>query len=69
MKKTKVIAGTNLPARPPLLFSMVVYLMLEHFNAAGWVYGVAGTIAMIFWICFFVNLFVQGSVDIFKKSE
>lgn len=69
MKKTKVIARTNLPTRPPLLFSMVVYLMLEHFNAAGWVYGIVGTIAVIFWICFFVNLFDQDSVDIFKKSE
>lgn len=39
-------------AQTPLTSCLVYFLLLEHFNAPGWTYGVLGTIAVIAFICF-----------------
>jgi hypothetical protein len=39
MKKTKVIARKNLPAKFPILSTVVAYLLLDKLNAVDLVWG------------------------------
>lgn len=64
----KVINRKNLPVRSPLMFSIVMWLLLDRLSAAGWVYGVAGTLCAILWVIFFVVLFKEDQVDLFSSN-
>jgi len=68
-KTMKVIKYENLPARKPLLFTAVLYLFLDKFNAPGYVWGICGTLMLLFWIGYFAKLYKQEKVDIFKKKS
>lgn len=52
----KVLSWQQMPMRSPLILSMVTWLMLDRFDAVGWVYGVVGTMVVILWIAFFCSL-------------
>jgi len=70
MKKRKIaIKSSSLPARSPVTFAAVNWLLLEHWDAPGWAYGVLWTIvalAAINWIvcqCTTVEQDVPGFGD------
>lgn len=65
----KVISRKNVPSYPPLLFTIVMWLLLDRVQAAGWVWGVVGTLVAIIWIGFIINVSKEDQTDIFKKSD
>ena len=64
--KTKVVANKNLPVPMPLQFSLICYLLLDKFQAAGWVWGAVGVILALLWIVYFIAIFSTEQVDLFK---
>ena len=44
------------------------FLALKYFKAPQWLYGVAGAIAVILIITFFVRLFTEEGVDVVDRS-
>ena len=69
MKRVKVIKRVNSPAKLPLTFTAVAYLLLDKFNVTEWVWGAAGIILLIMWIGSITALFMQDCIDIFDKSQ
>jgi len=45
-----VIPWGQLPAQLPTQTTALVYLLLEHFDAPGWVWGVVGTMLALIWV-------------------
>ena len=66
MKQRKVVSGKNLAMRSPLLVTLVFYLLLDRFDAAGWVWGVVGTIMAILWVIWIVDIFNIEQVEVIK---
>lgn len=64
MKQTKVIANKNLPARAPLWASMVAWLMLDRFDAPGWVFGVVGCLFVLLWLAYICTWFTHESTEL-----
>lgn len=68
MKKIKVISNKNLPARPPLWSSMTAWLMLDRFDAPGWVYGVVGCLFVLLWIFYFCTWVTHEATELRELS-
>lgn len=62
--KDKVISRKQLPTVLPLNSSMVCALVLDRVNAAGWVWGVCGTLFALAWVAALVCLYKQNEVEI-----
>lgn len=62
--KKRVISRKNLPKRIPLYQAMVAYLMLDKFNASGWVWGVVGTIFFLVTIVSFHDIMTEDEVEL-----
>ena len=45
-----VIPWNHLPAQLPTQTTALVYLLLEHFDAPGWVWGVVCTMLALIWV-------------------
>lgn len=69
MKKSKVIAYKNLPAKMPIVSSAVAYLFLDKFNAPGWVWGVVITLFSLLWIICIVAKIIQEEVEVIKPAD
>ena len=59
MKRVKVIPFANLPTRPPLTLTGLIYLLLDHFKAPGWVQGAVYTVLALLWIVCIFAMFGQ----------
>lgn len=64
MKRKKVLSWKQLPAKPPFLFGMVCWLLLDRFSAAGWVWGVVGTLVGIMFIGWVYSLFTEDQIEL-----
>jgi hypothetical protein len=69
MEKRKVIITKNLPGRYPLQLTVIVYLVLDKFNADGWVWGVCGAFMFILWLAAIFDNATSEKVDIFKDKQ
>lgn len=69
MKKHKVFDRKQLPAHLPLLSTMVAYLMLDKFNAVGWVWGCVGTVYAILWLGSIISLLTEEPIDLLNKND
>jgi hypothetical protein len=67
LKKPKVVAHKNLPAKLPIVGTMVWWMVLDKLQAPGWLWGVAGTLGVVFWAFSITALYLQDSQDIFKN--
>jgi len=54
-----VIPWDALPAQLPVQTTAVVYLLLEHFDAPGLVWGVVGTLLALLWAGAMVRMWNQ----------
>lgn len=63
----KVIEYQNLPAKPPLFGTLVVWLSLDRWHAAPWLWGAIGALMLLIWISYFYGLATQQRTDIFKE--
>ena len=66
---SKVIKQKNLPARLPVVTTLLSILCLDYWNAQGWVWGVILTALGLVWIAAFIGLIKQEEVDIFEKPN
>ena len=54
-----VIPWNALPAQLPVQTTALVYLLLEHFEAPGWVRGVLGTLLALLWVGAAIRMWTQ----------
>lgn len=66
MKKNSVykIDPKNLVMPLPLNITLWAWLLMDRFNAPGWVWGVVGTFLFLFWLVGIIALFASETVDI-----
>lgn len=69
-RKQPVVNRVELPTRSPTIHGAVLYLLLDRFDAAGWVWGVAGTLYVLLVVASVIQIFfrekqrsVFGGVD------
>ena len=67
MKKNKVILRKNLPAKLPVLSSIVAAIAIDYWNAPEWVIGSVGLLFLIIWIASIASLFTETGVNIFTE--
>lgn len=67
MKNNAVISRKNLPVKFPVSSTVIAFLLLDKFNAAGWVWGAFGVLFFIIWACAIFLLVTEEDVDILKK--
>ena len=65
----KVIHHNNFSRKFPLTFFLVVYLFLDKFKVPGYVWGIAGTVALIAFVGFITGLNEQQEIDIFEEKN
>jgi hypothetical protein len=68
MKKQKVVSVRNLPTRPPIILTVVIWLLLDRLKAPGYVWGILGTLICFMWIAFVVGMFNEDMTDIWPKE-
>lgn len=68
-KKSKYIKSNNLPPRLSILWPIVWWLVLERFNAPGWLYGVLFTIIGIVYVTEVWRLFAADAVDLVGNDD
>jgi hypothetical protein len=54
-----VIPWNQLPAQLPIQTTALVYLLLKHFDAPGWVCGVVGTMLVLLWVLAVVRMYTD----------
>jgi hypothetical protein len=64
MKKRRVIKSSSFQAKSPVGTGLLWYLVLEHFQAPGWAYGVAGCILALWLFSFIVDFFITDEADV-----
>ncbi len=64
MKRHKVIAHKNLPLQFPLDTGLCLYLMLDKFHAAGWLFGVLLTIYGLLAIGCLIGSLLEDRVEL-----
>jgi predicted transcriptional regulator len=69
MKDLKVISGKCMPARSPISTALLWYIMLDFYNAPGWLWGVLGTFIGFWSIIFVIAQFREDPTDIFKEGK
>ena len=67
MKRRKVIARKNLPARFPLISCMTIWLFLDRFDAPGWVHGIVWTLLSVIAIATLVEIATDDEIDVFNR--
>ena len=67
--KPKYIKNSNLPPRGIILKPLVCWMMLDHFDAPAWAYGVVLTLVGIGLIVDLYRLFAGESVDVLEKKK
>lgn len=61
-----VISYKNLPAKMPVTQSIVFCLLLDRLQVPGFVWGIAISMIVIWWIIAIYVFFYQKTVDIFE---
>lgn len=69
MKKLKSIDRKNLPAKAPLITTIMCALCLEVWNGPEWLYGVLGAFCLFIWIAFFYALVNEEYVDLLNSKD
>lgn len=64
--KRKVISPKSLPTRLPVTFTMVLGLLLDRYDAPGWVWGATGAIMLLIWVAAAIGKVYEDSVEVLK---
>lgn len=51
-----VIPWDALPTRLPTMPTAVAFLLLDRFKAPGWIWGVAGTMIVLWWVSCIISV-------------
>lgn len=68
-QKRKVISLRNLPETAPLTQTAVLCLVLDRFGAPGWAWGVALTLAALYWLVVLTLWATEERVDVFAQKD
>ena len=66
MKQRKVVHAKNLAMRPPLIATLVLWLVLDKLDAAGWVWGAVGVVVVVLWLAWIVDVLNIEQVEVIK---
>lgn len=69
MKKKKVIDRNELPARYPVVTTIVAFLALDYWKAPQWVWGAVGVLFLIIWIACIIAIYNQEEIEILPKDD
>lgn len=69
MKSKKVIKKSNLPARSPILGTIVYVLAMDYWNAPQWFWGVAISFMALIWIAWIALLIMEEGVDVINDKR
>lgn len=69
MEKNYVLARKHMPYRSPIVFTIVMYLFMDHVHSPQWVWGAVGLFVLIMWITYFVGIHNEKEVIISPKDE
>ena len=69
MKKSKVINPKNLPLRPPLIGTLVWWLVFDKLDVPGWGWGVMGTLLAVVWAVWVFEFFTRDLVNVLKADD
>lgn len=64
MSEKRVIARKYMPTNLPLLTTAVAYLFLDKFQAAGWVWGAASVVLLLFWAGGIYSLYQEEQYEV-----
>ena len=54
-----VLPWAVMPAQLPVQMTALAYLLLDRWSAAGWVWGVVGTVLALFWVLAVVRMYTD----------
>ena len=70
MNKVKhVIHTNNQKTFLPLHSTVTCFLLLKYLDAAGWLWGVCGTIWVVLWAVSIYNITIEKQHDIFETKN
>lgn len=69
MSKYHVIKHSSLPARSPLLLTIVMWLLLDRLQSVQWAWGAVGVILVLIWIGFIIRVFTDSQADLAGFGE
>jgi hypothetical protein len=67
--KKKVISWNSLPFPMPVHLTLILYLLLDRWDASQVVWGIAGTLVVLIWIAYFYSLSTSDYVDILNRDS
>ena len=67
--KPKYIKSNNLPPRGIVMTPLIYWMLLDHFDAPAWAYGVVLTLVGIGLIVDLYRLFAGESVDVLEEKK
>lgn len=62
----KVIDLSEIPTKPPIIGTLVWWLVLERLDAPGWVLGAMGLVLVVGWVAWMVDVSMRESVKVIK---
>jgi hypothetical protein len=65
----KVIPYRNLPARPPLVATLVLSLGLDRIHAPGWLWGAVGVVIAFAWFAYFYAQAKQEPTELWQEPK
>lgn len=69
MKRYKVIAHRHVPTRLPVCWTVLAYLVLDRFHAAGWVWASAAVLIILHWAISIILMKVETPVDLAELRD
>lgn len=69
MDRKKVIDRKNLPVKFPLMQSILIYVVLDYYNAPGWLWGILTTLYSLIWILAIISFTREIDVNIFSQNN
>lgn len=69
MKKRRVVKRACLASKPPIMESLLFWLILDRFHAPGYAWGIVGTLVVLIWIGFVITLFSEDYRDPFEDID
>lgn len=64
--RKKVVAIKNLPMKPPIWSTLVLYLLFKDSGFPGWAWGATGVLMLILWAVAIYSMCRQTQVDLFR---
>lgn len=64
MTKNHVIKRSSLPQSSPVMFTAVMWLLLDRLDAPGWVWGSVGLLVVLVWIVAITRFVSDTEADV-----